>query len=375
MSDNNEDNRQQETAEEQPAVQETAEEQPVAAETVEEQPTEQVAAEEQPSEEPVNSDLTVIECKDVTVVENEEQPEPAKKAEIQLKEINTGSIMDALKCMVSFFTIIRLDVGEKECDAMERNFWLVPVIGAINGFVAFIVCLILGLLGMDWIIQSICALATVFIFSKFLHFDGLVDFGDGIVVSSGNQEDHVRALKDSLIGAGGFGVALIVTLISFFSLGEVSGFVQAWANENNIDMTITVAFIVFPLEILIKNAQVVAAAFGQPGNGMASKQVSNTGISDVIYSTILTTVLVIIACLICWGIASACPGHLELPMASVLLVGLVAGLLTLVVGFGMAYISNKTFGFVNGDILGATNDITRAVVLLVSLILLTISLW
>ena len=263
MSDNNEENRQQDAVEEQPAVQETAGEQPVAQEFVEEQPTEQVAAEEQPSEEPVNSDLTVIECKDVTVVENEEQPEPAKKAEIQLKEINTGSIMDALKCMVSFFTIIRLDVGEKECDAMERNFWLVPVIGAINGFVAFIVCLILGLLGMDWIIQSICALATVFIFSKFLHFDGLVDFGDGIVVSSGNQEDHVRALKDSLIGAGGFGVALIVVLITFVSLADVANIIYTRVSEDIWAMNIAVAFIVFPLEILIKNAQVVVAEIGR----------------------------------------------------------------------------------------------------------------
>ena len=50
MSDNNEDNRQQETAEEQPVIQETAEEQPVTAEAVEEKPAEQETAKEQPAE-------------------------------------------------------------------------------------------------------------------------------------------------------------------------------------------------------------------------------------------------------------------------------------------------------------------------------------
>ena len=377
MSENNEEQKQQETAEEQPAVQETAEEQPAVEETVEEQS----AAEEQPEQETAtgpdgSTELTVMDSQEVTVVESEEQSGAGTKVStIEMKKIDSGSIMDAIKCMISFFTIFRLDVGEKECNAMERNFWLVPVVGAINGFVVFIVCLILGLLGQDVIIQSICAVATIFIISKFLHFDGLVDFGDGIVVSSGNQGDHVRALKDSLIGAGGFGVALIVVLLTLFSLVEVSQFVPAWPNDNNMAMTITVAFIVFPLEILVKNAQVVAAAFGQPGNGMAARQVENTGVSDVIYSTVLTTILVIIASLICLGVASVCPWHTDLTAGTVILVGLMAGLMTIVVGFAMAFISNKTFGFVNGDVLGATNEIARAAILFVSLILLTVAMW
>lgn len=315
-------------------------------------------------EEPV-TDIVVSET-DIVPVEEE-----APKNRV----IHIGTLMDALKCMISFFTIIRLDVGEKECNAMERNFWLAPVLGAINGFVVFIVVLILGLLlETNTGLLALIALATAFIFSKFLHFDGLVDFGDGIIVSSGKQEDHVHALKDSLIGAGGYGVSLIVVLMSIYCLSSLSWDVVAQV-DNTWTKFISVAFIVWPLEILVKNAQVAAAAFGKPGSGMAAKQVGNTEINDVLLSTGVTAVLVIITSLISWGIGSLCFISTTLPLATVILLMLVAILMSVGVGILMASVSNKTFGFVNGDVLGATNEISRALILFVTLILLTISLW
>ena len=369
MSENNEENRQQEAVEEQPAVQETAEEQPAVQETVEEQPAAETgAAEEQPAEEETvtgpdgNTELTVVESQEVVVNEHKS------------KEIEIGNIMDAIKAMISFFTIIPLSVGERECNAMERNFWLAPALGAVTGFVAFLVVLIFGIFCNNTLIQAIVAIAAVYIFSKFLHFDGLVDFGDGIVVSSDKQEDHVRALKDSLIGAGGFGVALIVVLLSITCLASLAGDVPAVA-DNNGNIWIFVAFLVWPLEILIKNAQVAAAAFGNPGNGMAANQVGNTEVNDVILSTVLSTVLVIIVSLILWGIASLCTFHTDVPMVTIVLLLLVAVLASLGVGMLMAKISNSTFGFVNGDILGATNEIARATILLIAIMIFTISAW
>ncbi len=35
----------------------------------------------------------------------------------------------ALKAMVSFFTVIRMPVEQKDLDAMEKRFWLIPMIG------------------------------------------------------------------------------------------------------------------------------------------------------------------------------------------------------------------------------------------------------
>ncbi len=333
-------------------------EEPVAEPVVEEEPAEVLGGEAPETA----AEITVSETSVAPVPEVERKP----------REIHIGTLMDALKCMVSFFTIIRIDVGEKEFNAMERNFWMAPALGFIVGFVAFLVTLIFGLLGTGVAVQAVLAIATVYVFSKFLHLDGLVDFGDGMVVSSGKQEDHIRALKDSLIGAGGFGVALIVVLLTVFTLSETSVYVRAGLGNGQV---ICVAFIMLALEVLVKNAQVCAAAFGQPGNGMAARQVGNTEVGDIVRSTALTVALLVVAGLISWGVASLCTWHIDIPIATIILVALVAVLLSVGTGYLMAQNANRTFGFVNGDILGATNEIARLAILLVCMIVFSVSTW
>ena len=152
----------------------------------------------------------------------------------------------ALKGMLSFFTIWRRDVGSQDIEAMEDRFHLVPVIGALFATVIAVEMIIMYVLGRYTffdisLIIPIFVLATVLIGSKFLHFDGLVDFGDGIV-ASGDQEKHVRAMKDSKIGAGGFGLALIVTLGTFAIYAH------------SIFWIVPMLFVIPITEILVKNA-------------------------------------------------------------------------------------------------------------------------
>ncbi len=271
-------------------------------------------------------------------------------------DADRGGVLSALKCMFSFFTIVRLDVGQKEFDAMERNFWAVPVVGFVNGLIAAVICILLAEAGVSPLLQGVAALVTVFVFSKFLHFDGLTDFGDGMVVSSGNREDHIRALKDSLIGAGGFGVALTVVLISVACYTDIA---VRWG---------AVAAAVFAAEILVKNAQVAAAAFGEPGNGMASRQVGMTGGKSLVGSTVLSAVLLAAVYLI-YRFAADARGYAfdGDAIAVCMILGLLISVLT---GWLMARTANRTFGFVNGDILGATNEISRAVMLVMTAVVL-----
>ena len=271
-------------------------------------------------------------------------------------ETPKGGFVSAIKCMISFFTIIRLDVGQKEFDAMERNFWAAPVIGFLNGLVAAAVCLLLVEVDASPFLQGVAALVTVFVFSKFLHFDGLTDFGDGMIVSSGRREDHVRALKDSLIGAGGFGVALTVVLISVACYTNIATY---WGS---------VMAAVFAVEVLVKNAQVAAAAFGEPGSGMASRQVGMTGKGSLAKSSVVSVILLAVICLIHHGICGLM-GYA--PKDDVMILCMVLGLLmSVAVGWYMARTANRVFGFVNGDILGAANEISRAVMLIMAVIVL-----
>ena len=265
----------------------------------------------------------------------------------------------ALKALVSFFTLWHMDIDQDDMDDMERKFHLVPFVALF-----FSVFIIIEMLIMQWLSKNygfgsdlfaaVVVLATVFIGSKFIHFDGLTDFGDGMIVS-GTQEDHVRALKDTLVGAGGIGVALIVILfsVSTYSMAGIA-FLLVFA----------------PIcEVMVKNAMVFAAAFGTPGHGMAGRQVSMTTTNSAIYSTLISLVLgIVLAVITCAIFDQMFPTRSGIDVVAVLFGVVIATAVSAVVGYLMARNANKVFGMVNGDILGATNEVSRPVVM-VSMVL------
>lgn len=330
---------------------------------------EKPAAEEPVQDVPAQEEAAPAETTALTETETRPAPagnmEPVKNS--RMRSINTSGIMGAIKCMLSFFTIIRINVDEKDMEAMDQNFWLAPVIGLITGIVGFIACLIFAVAGLSFILVPCVALASVYIFTKFLHFDGLADFGDGIVVSSASQEDHVRALKDSRVGAGGLGVALTVVLLTLVAYME---FDNMFASIIHWRFMIGVPMAVLSVEVLVKYSQVVAASFGNPGNGMASNQVRNSDMNSFILSSVLTLILLAITTVIGWAmIRYSCVGAVGIPGWEVGLLFVVGFGMAILVGLGMARYANKTFGFVNGDILGATNEISRCAMLLTVLLI------
>ena len=260
----------------------------------------------------------------------------------------------ALKALVSFFTLWHMDIDQDDMDDMERKFHLVPFVALF-----FSVFIIIEMLIMQWmsknygfgsdLFAAVVVLATVFIGSKFIHFDGLTDFGDGMIVS-GAQEDHVRALKDTLVGAGGIGVALIVILfsVSTYSMAGIA-FLLVFA----------------PIcEVMVKNAMVFAAAFGTPGHGMAGRQVSMTTTNSAVYSAVISIILgAVLAVITCAIFDQMFPTRSGIDVVAVLFGVVIATAVSAVVGYLMARNANKVFGMVNGDILGATNEVSRPVVM------------
>ena len=264
---------------------------------------------------------------------------------------------NAIKAMVAFFTICKQDITSEDMDAMDEKFHLVPVVGAMIGLVVMIEAVILAELSTHGIIGSpmfsaAIILATVYVGSRFLHFDGLADFGDGSVVA-GTREDHVRALKDTLIGAGGLGVALIVTLISFSEYAMAGAYL----------------IILAPMaEILLKNAQVSTAAFGFPSDGMAGKQVSCTSTPSLLRSSIISFVLCLVFGLAAVFITGEVYSWIAVGYGDALILALVGTIMSIVSGYLIARHSNRVFGMVNGDILGTSHEIARVVVMLSFLI-------
>ncbi len=259
--------------------------------------------------------------------------------------------MGALKALVSFYTVFHMNITQEDMDAMETRFHLTPLVGLIFGFMIMALLAVLYILDSTFEFGSgfptaVLVLLTVYAGSKFLHFDGLTDFGDGMIVS-GQQSDHIRALKDTLVGAGGIGVALITVLcsIAFYSMYD------SWP----------VMLLVFPaVEVFIKFAMVVAAAVGKPGNGMAARQVERTTSRSIVLAFFVSlfalAVLFAVGCALIQLFSLADMETVLVLIAVIVIIGLI---ISAIVGLVMARTANRVFGMVNGDILGATNEVTR----------------
>ena len=120
---------------------------------------------------------------------------------------------------------------------------------------------------------------------------------------------------------------------------------------------------------MVKNAMVFAAAFGTPGHGMAGRQVSMTTTNSAIYSTLISLVLgIVLAVITCAIFDQMFPTRSGIDVVAVLFGVVIATAVSAVVGYLMARNANRVFGMVNGDILGATNEVSRPVVM-VSMVL------
>jgi adenosylcobinamide-GDP ribazoletransferase len=132
--------------------------------------------------------------------------------------------------------------------------------------------------------------------------------------------------------------------------------------------------LVFPtVEVFVKVAMVVAASFGEPGNGMAARQVSMTtpasAVKGIVVGLVAFAVLTI-AGLLAMSVLQGAPWDIYfVPIAVILVIGMIV---SIVVGYMMARTANRVFGMVNGDILGATNEVTRPFLLFFILLGITL---
>lgn len=266
-------------------------------------------------------------------------------------------VFSALKGMFSFFTILPINIEMKEINAMNRKFWLVPIVGLFFGLLASF-----EMWGLLQILPKMLACAvtlfTMMFVNRYLHLDGLLDVGDGLT-AVGSQEKHLKALKDSTIGSGAFATGLFVYLVTFIAMCNL-----------DIGIPMTVAFFtLFAMsEIFCRNGQVFAAAFGIPSNGMAGDSIRSTGIGEAVKSLVLSLILIALleVCVIAI-VGFDAHYYTYLPVCAI-----VGTLASCIWGKILASKANRTFGAVNGDILGAVNESTRVILLVSFVIVLTV---
>ena len=234
-----------------------------------------------------------------------------------------------LKNLFAFLTIFPLRMNENCLSDSARYMFLFPLVGAIIGLLA-------GLAGwlLYFSLPSLIVGATVFglllLLTGLHHTDGLLDFGDGIM-AQGTAERKIEIMHDQLTGAGGLSLGIITFLISSLTISQL--------NQGTIVQSIVVA------ELAAKLSMVVGCWAGKSVHtGM------NSPFLDVMHGKRGTAIL-IAALVISFGIA--------IPLLQ--LAGAVVILVTLIASFTMVAISHRHFKGITGDVLGATNELTRMV--------------
>jgi len=234
----------------------------------------------------------------------------------------------AIRGAVAFLTRLPVGGGEAEWNAFRESAYTIPLVGYLVG----------GVAGLAFFLPlqptTLVAVYLVVLYglSGITHADGLADVGDAMAVHD-DPERRREVLKDSATGVGGM-LLLGVTLIAL-TLGAL-GFAGS--------SSMTAFRLVVAAEVGAKLGMVLVICYGRPAHeGLGSQLVGRLD-----RSAYGPAVLV------------AVPAILVAPTGStVALLGAVAA--GPLVGAVMLTWGHATLGGVNGDVIGATNEIARAV--------------
>jgi adenosylcobinamide-GDP ribazoletransferase len=231
--------------------------------------------------------------------------------------------MKALISLLQFTTILPLG-KQQDLVNFARHSYLYPCAGyIIGGMVALPVFFI-----ADRAVASAVAVALFLLISGAHHFDGLLDLGDGLM-AHGDRERRISALTDRSVGAGGIAAGISVTLLLFAGLMASS----------------VVIYAIIIGEVCAKFSMAFLTRYGTP---------FREGIHSYLHQY-SRPAFPFIAALLCIPLVLLPVSPSELAGSAVVMVA--CPLILFIV-------SKRLFGGVNGDVVGASNEITRACVIL-----------
>ncbi len=241
-------------------------------------------------------------------------------------------MLKEIKNLFSFLTAIPVRMDEDMLTDAAKSMFLFPLIGAFIGLLA-------GLFG--WVTSQVLpslvvgalVLGVLLLTTGLHHTDGLLDFGDG-VMAHGSPERKIEIMHDQLTGAGGLSLGIMTFLITAFSIAEL--------NTGVIIQGLVV------VEVSAKLSMVVGAWAGK-----AVHQGMSSSFLEAMHGK-KGAARLIAALAISFGFA--------VPL--LWLAGVVTVLAAIITSLIMVEISHRHFKGVTGDVLGATNELTRMVSLI-----------
>lgn len=268
--------------------------------------------------------------------------------------MDIGQFLKGIKGGSGFLTTLPVRPGEEDFDAFMSRIYLFIVVGAIVGFM-------LGATGFifRWLLPTplvpVLAIAGIYTLTGINHLDGLSDFGDGII-ASGSKEKKVAAMKDVHAGAGGVLFIGIDLLSLYAALSLFAGFGPIYMLAS-----------LFAAEVCAKVSMTTVATFGKSlGTGMGSMLIEKTKKGHYMLGLALAIALCMAALLLPAVLPWLRPNF---PLYA--LAGFLVASASVAIGLFIMDVADRHFGGVNGDVMGAANEIGRAA----ALIILGVLMW
>lgn len=222
----------------------------------------------------------------------------------------------------SFLTII--PISSANLETVAKYMYIFPIVGIAIGLIVGSFALGLSFF-LDPLIVSLLVVGLLAIITGIHHTDGLADFADGLM-TKGNKEKKLLAMKDVSTGSAGIFSIILYVVGMILALSLMSGYALFQA--------------ILLSEILAKFSMVLQASIGRSaavGSNTPFIQIMKDKRRLVIASTITLIPLVIIG-----GIT-----------------GLIVSGVSIALTLFLIALSNRSFGGITGDVLGATNEIIR----------------
>jgi adenosylcobinamide-GDP ribazoletransferase len=237
-----------------------------------------------------------------------------------------------LRALLSFFTILPMRGATLEQSA--REIYLLPVVGIVTGVPgAFFV---LSAYLMPPGVAATLGLGAVLVAAGLHHADGVLDVGDALMVR-GSPERRRAVLEDTRVGIGGIGALYLVYAPALAALSASCAHSPGRA-----------ALALLGGEVASRSAMVLTLAYGKPAYARSSTVPFVRALSGPRHAT---------------GVALA----LLAPMPFLLPIGAFAPLAILaapLVALISLRVARAKFDGIGGDLVGATGELCRAVVLI-----------
>lgn len=242
--------------------------------------------------------------------------------------------MKSVLALLQFTTVLPLG-KPADFDAFAKHSWIYPLAGYVTGFAAAVPAILAAVLGYNNspVVAALTIAVSLFI-SGGNHFDGLLDFGDGLM-AHGSREKRIRAMTDRTTGAGALAIGMITLLLTFAALSSLP-----------LEM---IASAVITAEVCGKMIMGLSSALGKPFHeGIQSYIYGLSKRRFAVYTTLLSLPLLL---------------FIPVKFAAA---GILAGIFIFV---SLLLLAKKLFGGVNGDVTGAGNELGKMMVCLVFAVL------